>query len=434
MPRANQSRGVAQDRGRETNPGCRAVANASTPMRASHAMTLSLVRLITASCMFLLACADDAPDRPSQRTDARVMPERDAAAPVSDAAVFDAMWAADSDAGPDSSVVDASDEPLAALSKRAACIRFVEAQCSRTSHCGFPIYPPDCLIVANQCPDLLFSPGSTRNPDVLAACAANDWPSFSCTTLSKGQLPACVTAGTRTAGEACAFNSQCASLNCSVSGLGCGTCLERVGDGQPCRVQGNCAIGLSCVADRCVEALIHDEKNGAAPKNQPCVDECERGYSCQQDASSATGKRCLVGSVGMPCRRSNECPIGQWCSCNGESCGIAPSAAGSCMLKPAAGQRCLGNGDWVTTCALDAYCDPKARVDCLPRGAVGATCDRSEACLEGLICVEDRCLVERDEGESCGGPTDYCTPGTRCEQETCRALDTRHVFEETCNP
>ncbi len=114
-----------------------------------------------------------------------------------------------------------------------ACIAYALAVCERQKACGVGFTSERCLAnVAGECPDLVFSPGSTRSAAGMQACA-KAYADLPCEDVQNDVLPPCVTPGTRAAGEPCAFPSQCRSLDCRQDG-DCGVCATPVALGESC--------------------------------------------------------------------------------------------------------------------------------------------------------------------------------------------------------
>lgn len=116
----------------------------------------------------------------------------------------------------------------AAPDPKTACVEYVQGFCERDVQCGAldPTNLSGCTESAALCPDLIFSAGSSRTPSQAEACAT-DVLAQSCDAFNAGAYLPCQSPGTRTAGQPCNYNSQCATFRCLGTETGaCGSCAQ----------------------------------------------------------------------------------------------------------------------------------------------------------------------------------------------------------------
>ncbi|MFT3926083.1 MAG: hypothetical protein QM778_26300 [Myxococcales bacterium] len=341
---------------------------------------------------------------------------------------------APSDAGRDGSTTGPlSDGGLTHVSARAACRAYVQAQCDRRAYCKYANVALSCEVAIAECPDFLFAPGSTRDPATVLACA-KAWSKLSCEDALSNVVPACASAGTRALGEACVFSSQCASRACSGSPTSCGVCVAPLNEGATCNnTTPPCAPGLACEQGMCAK-IGKVTPYAEAKAGEPCDPNggnCVKFFSCEPDASSSTGNRCVELPLGTECSR-DECPATSYC----------PRALPRvCTALPKVGQDCADSsavGNPYRYCELNAYCESISNTCTAGRGP-GSACTNNE-CTDGLACAEidaqgyGKCRAIRDEGASCSDPNDRCAAGTECQTGTCVALASLGLFESACKP
>src|SRR5258708_1823076 len=88
-----------------------------------------------------------------------------------------------------------ADQATTPLTKRKACRDYLAAVCARFEVCLGPTHR-GCLAKQDQCPDYLFSPGSTRTIESVEACLPAI-AALSCDDLNTANFPACSTPGTK---------------------------------------------------------------------------------------------------------------------------------------------------------------------------------------------------------------------------------------------
>jgi hypothetical protein len=360
-----------------------------------------------------------------------------------------------------------------------ACIAYALAVCERGIECRGGGTSSNCLSSTLGCPDIVTSPGSTRTVATLQACAAA-YRTFSCDALAAGQLPPCVTPGTRQRGEPCAYHSQCASLTCKKS-AGCGVCASIVGEGQDCSAPDtDCSPELRCDTSqlpvKCVPKL--GASSPPALPGQPCVDSCVRNYYCDKGGA----KVCvLYPQEGMSCQKERSCATGSYCELDSLICKALPGKAaacgvdsftgqaaycadglvchkstksmGICETPPVAGQPCLIDPETQmpapNSCGVNTRCDAATMpAVCTPLGGPGADCTANGSldCASGLTCMcppdappnqpcaTRSCYSLRYAGQRCDEPGSACHPGFACSAGKCVPKDSQGLFAAACKP
>ena len=345
-----------------------------------------------------------------------------------------------------------------------ACIAYVVAQCLRRTECvGRPATVEGCMSgAATHCPDAMFSDGSARTVAGTQACAAQ-YATYPCEKLNAGVLPDCATPGTRTAGRACVFNAQCASLGCDLRTADCGVCSTLGELGAACSAPGtDCNPGLICDRGAGVCVTYVDQ----LAEGSPCV-----GASACQGALLCTQGVCAkFPTLGRSCEFTGVCAEDSYCSAGtrictalpgaGRPCGMDDSGRGhcsgeaycsyvdqaqaqpSCMPFPTAGQTCgpALNPDLTTSpiaCAEGLFCDPSTV--CVPPGAAGASCQGDGQCQTGLTCACNdttcsarTCVRIGLRDEPCDVPGAVCHPGFSCVDGRCQARASQGLFAAMC--
>jgi len=290
-------------------------------------------------------------------------------------------------------------------SKRHACREYLTAACERRAECSGPSGLDSCLENLALCPDYLFSDGSTRTVQGTLECA-EAWKTLPCQSVQTGIAPACSTAGTRQPGETCGFASQCQSLVCAGTDVGCGVCLRLAALGESCDgVEVGCAAGLRCNLGSC-ETVPWSPDDVVVPiaAGEACRfgDVCVAGYACLKDPPDDT---------------------------------LADSR---CQIPPGPGEPCVYNAVGGIACASDAYCSPSASGTrtCMRWPAAGEPCASNSSvstlCAPGDQCESRICIGTLEEGESCGAANTRCAAGTECTGGRCVASDELTIFAQLC--
>jgi hypothetical protein len=357
-------------------------------------------------------------------------------------------------------------------SKTEACIAYVLAVCTRQDQCSGSS-GGNCLWVSNSCPDLAFSPGATRTPAVLKACA-DVYQKLPCEQIELGILPDCVTPGTVALGEPCAFSSQCASLSCGGDAT-CGQCVPSAHEGEPCDNGASCLGFLDCTAGKCTRRasgpLPMGPGLGEACSNAAAM-YCQPGLRC--DALTST---CAAfPMLGMSCADTRSCGGDSYCELDGLICKSSPgagmpcgvdgftggaaycasplrcartsTAVGTCVQLPQAGQPCLVDPETLEPEYL--ACDAAARCDtsqspsrCASKAVKGQACAAKADCAAGTDCIcptgqsecdAKICAQVQLKGQPCTAPGDVCHPGFSCNAGLCEPRDSQGLFAAACGP
>ncbi|HEY5375945.1 MAG TPA: hypothetical protein VIK01_19835 [Polyangiaceae bacterium] len=305
-----------------------------------------------------------------------------------------------------------------------ACITYLQAACQRRSEC-MQSDPSSCFASSSGCPDMYFSEGSLRTVAGTKACAET-YKTFPCAQLLAGDIPSCVTAGTRAAGQSCSFPSQCSSLSCTIdNGSKCGLCAIAGPAGADCSVAGVvCNDGLRCNAAQVCE-VIPPSTRYTAKEGQPCTiaDGCaDTSLFCQTNAATPVCTK--YPTLGMSCADSGTCFGESYCQ-NGQTC----------VALPAIGEPCAGvagtSGSGL--CAKNATC--AATGMCVAKSSIGAPCTSNDQCSIDLSCVcsdttctSPVCTQLRYSGQSCGTPGLSCHPSFTCTNGVCQPITLHGVF------
>lgn len=317
---------------------------------------------------------------------------------------------------------------------RDSCRAYAAAECHRWFECKVIPAEADCA-GGSDCPDTTFSPGSTRTPDGMIACASA-WASFPCDQVLRGLLPPCATLGTRKPGDACAFSTQCDSGRCySLTSEQCGACQGLIADGQACDASDtsrSCAAGSLCAAGGAgtVCTPVTPTARSFLLAGDPCTSTCDNGLSCLAD-STGSGRCGAAPAAGAACGKS---VFGQLVCGSGLGC----NASNRCDIAPGAGQPCaLGNA-----CDLDSTCNTTMGPagTCMAKGGPGAPCKSGLGCkskLEcrcaaGTACASQACTIALAEGDACGQPNAQCPGGAQCIAGRCVASDALTTFSDLC--
>jgi hypothetical protein len=342
-----------------------------------------------------------------------------------------------------------------APTQTSACREYVRAFCQRQAECGGFRPPAEaCLAQGNLCPDLFFSPGSTRTIESMLTCATA-FATRSCEDQQRGIYPPCATPGTLPTGAACMFHSQCASAECSLHARGCGTCLASAEAGAACQTGVSvCPQGYACTSGTCTET--------ASTWTEPTevVDysvTLSAGTACSPVRSSpcAAGLSCIDDPNDSGDAGTCQIPPGI-----GQSCGFLPSgvlrglcAQGAycdssltCRAGPGNGQACVEDSRGVMMCGAGLYCISGTCQPLSPQGGACAFTSGSRAimqpgnCDDGLVCgctdatcSSGSCVTLRSPGQSCGEANTRCELGSECRAAECVFTDQVTLFAAACS-
>lgn len=333
-----------------------------------------------------------------------------------------------------------SEPPVAAHS---ACARYIESMCQRDIECGILEGSLQSCVwtLIERCPDVLFSPGSARTPEGVIACA-DEYAAHPCDELRAERLPACVSPGTRGAGEACKYASQCESLTCSAEFTpACGQCVALVQPGESCNDERVCPLGETCESGECVP----NELPAPPPvrqEDEPCSSAgttvCADGLQCLPIADGESSRTCRTPPApDQPCvtprTGGGECRPDSYCD-----------GDGICRLKPPLGQPCgSGGGDLPRSyCADGLLCSSGT---CTAPATLGEPCDGPSERLYRSNCEAELVCACADEActagvcsrwaratERCDAPHTVCPPGSECVAGWCAGDSTLTKYAEVC--
>jgi hypothetical protein len=313
--------------------------------------------------------------------------------------------------GADGSSSDGSSVPHVPPSRRAACRAYLTAACERLAECSRTSPSESCLSRLGECPDYVFSDGSTRTPEGVIACAA-EWKTFPCDKAEIGISPSCARPGTRTPSESCLYPTQCASLNCGNAGTeACGICRSVAALGGSCNnADVGCAPGQVCSGGKC------EERTWTPPVTRDAAPPPGPGVACQYVTGCVAGYECLRDDT--------------------------DTSILTCRKLPQAGEKCAVSTDFTRVCADGAYCPAPPAPDCVAEPVAGEPCRAGGGawrCAAGHVCdtrsdggVTRICVAEHEEGETCGDPYVSCVAGTECRNRRCVATDALALFERVC--
>lgn len=299
---------------------------------------------------------------------------------------------------------DAGTQPEV-VSQYEACRRYVAYYCERWLGCGMSTlqYASACFQAADACPDLIFSPGSTRTVDNVMTCA-KAWLDHPCDEVLHERAPKCgATPGTRDNGESCITTTQCKSARCTgdIARMACGKCIEQAASG------GACGADIVC------------------PRDETCMD-----GKCMPRPLATPGQPTIFYAPGQACMHSNADNYGG-CAFGAE-CDERPGLAGDhCYDLPAPGERCYKAYPHV--CWGEGNCDGHT---CAP---VYACTDALRKCEAGQVCVCSEpdcqwraCAQLRQEGQTCEPPVVPCGDRLECVQGVCKRANLPSRFDQVC--
>ncbi|HKU36988.1 MAG TPA: hypothetical protein VJR89_02540 [Polyangiales bacterium] len=347
-----------------------------------------------------MSCSDDQPDPPAEH-DAAVGGGADDDAGQDDSGHTDAGSIA-----PDSKDEGTDAGPAAeVLTEAEACRRYVAYYCERRLFCGITSLEDaySCFYSAELCPDMYFSPGSTRTVEQVTACA-KAWLDHPCDDVLHERSPACATPGTRELGESCVTNSQCKSSRCTayVTDPTCGKCVAVAASG------GACSTELAC------------------PRDEMCTN----GKCMPRQLVTPSGKPSFVFAPGQACTTSSEPNFG---GCTlGTVCDTRPGVDGSyCYYEPGPGERCYHAAPH--TCWGEGDCDGHTCAPIYPCSDSLRTCERGEVCVcSDAECKSSSCSLPRQEGQTCMLPAMPCADRLECVQGICQRAKLPSLFEKAC--
>jgi hypothetical protein len=272
------------------------------------------------------------------------------------------------------------------------------------------------------------------------------------------------------------YASQCASLYCANAVIDnpCGTCQERIADGQPCPMYDGCAAGSYCNQ----QGMCAPGPPYTAPK--PLGAACAPTDTCADFGTCQAGICALVGGENTECDGSVACAKGYGCALSDRRCHALPPqgqaclqivvdvvtddtlcADGACyrdaadapgMCGPYAklGEPCVvpiagSQYQNVRKCEAGTHCNgwvnPQAPT-CATNGIYGAACVDASECLDGFACQcplgestcdqsKRTCHKRGNLGDLCDAE-DVCQGPFACENGRCVPGPNQGLFEQRC--
>jgi hypothetical protein len=286
----------------------------------------------------------------------------------------------------------------------AICNEAAKAQCGRLDECEFQTATraygsakacidhlrQSCVLASN-------APGSSDTSALRMKCTAAIKAATCAVFNEDGPVPGCdLVTGTLPIGQGCAFNAQCKTGYCALSGgASCGQCAALPQLGDSCIETRSCGPGsLRCQVDaeatppaaRCIQA---GHAGDACDRTIPC----DGGFSCV-GANFGQGIKgtCVLEqtTVGAPCDPTK----GPLCDRNaGLTCDASSKMCGMNLLA-SPGEACgtVGKTTVLTECQGGSTCIFPAK------SAVGA------------------CVINVADGSPCGPAVGSCSAPSHCAQ------------------
>jgi hypothetical protein len=268
----------------------------------------------------------------------------------------------------------------------------------------------------------------TFRPDRLDECE-RDIAALGCAVTSRPLPDSCETAieGKAAVDDECWIDQDCKGTAYCDKGTQetCpGHCATLQTRGLPCSSSSQCASGLVCEGDSCVEPKVEGDScdarmaGGACPPGLVCqgragsltcqsvqtlyvgkLDEacdalgklCESGLVCESQSSANTAGLCKpISDKGGQCRASepSQCPTDQYCKKTDINTKdrVGPGVSGVCWDRPKTGEACS-----YAACAPGSRCLGTPETCRALKGAGGA-CTSSGECYGGQ-CESNICIV-----------------------------------------
>ena len=279
------------------------------------------------------------------------------------------------------------------------CVDYARSICARQAECSAlsgklnAANVEACITsVSRNCELSTKVPDSNWRQESATACG-QAWSTASCEAVLSGPPPsACIVAGNRAVGAACADSYQCQSHFCNrPTSRDCGTCASVRAEGETCGGGNLCDYGLQCVGGTCAKWRTQGEV-------------CDASFRCADTWACSNGT-CTAPSIGQTCAGTND-----YCSID---------ALQGCDVRTATCQPISYSVNQVgDSCGFDALTG--SFVDCQP----AAYCRTSGQQNFGV------CALLPKEGEACavvnasgGAVYQLCLPPTTCISGTCRIFD-----------
>jgi len=280
------------------------------------------------------------------------------------------------------------------------------AECERQVRCGLFASLDACEAYTYLIPDHSLEAGIADDRVIYSEGAAlrctKALASITCdggTMEARDEPQACagVYRGTLATGSTCAFDAECASNRCMLSGCDPATCCAGM-----CVAQSSGAVGSACALDRDCDATAY------CALDHTCHALGTAGASCFRDSQCGDGLGCVTTTNPGTCRplaaTGAACPDGK-CALVGDHCDATKM---TCVPDGLAGSSCSGDTD----CSPTGYCNagscadlPEAGMACTFRCAGDAWCD----------VTVNMCRDRKNDNTPCGTDneciTGYCAEG-----------------------
>jgi hypothetical protein len=244
--------------------------------------------------------------------------------------------------------------------------RSAEAECTSDVRCGLFPDAPTCLayvhVAVDPNPTAAVAAGKLTYSGANARACIDALAAASCDLTDRSERvepPACmrVFTGRLPEGEACAFSSECVSLDCMVPTCSDACCPGTCGPSTPLA-----KIGESCTATGCVDDAFCDD-------TATCRALLAMGSTCNDQGQCQYGLGCVGLTPGVPGTCGPLPKIGE--SCPDHICsevGAVCNATGTCVAMGLPGDACSVDLD----CSFYFHCD--ATQHCAPYPTLGMTC------------------------------------------------------------
>ncbi|HAA58458.1 MAG TPA: hypothetical protein DCE42_27085, partial [Myxococcales bacterium] len=269
-----------------------------------------------------------------------------------------------------------------------------------------------CDAVSNLCANGLacVSSGAEQRCRVLCSTESDCVTGEACKSVSAGQnVCICETDADCRGGKKCS-NFQC------IDGTPAGG-----GDGEPCRSDGSCQNGLTCITHPTtnIDTCVKDCQGAAVcPTGQVCDSQLK---ACVPDTTKPGG-----ADQGQPCNTSTPCKAGLICIGQGNAALCYKECDGTVGSCPT-GTKCTP-----VSGSNDSFCKAVAPTGCNPACPTGQTCQNgtcvndtpagcNPACPTGQTCQNGTCV-----NINTSGCDPACSVGQICENGTC-------VFAPQCD-
>jgi hypothetical protein len=293
-----------------------------------------------------------------------------------------------------------------------------EAQCALYQKCLGDLYAvflgaEDCVTLTQRSVEngelaqleAAVNAGDVKYDGKAAAACLGQIADRSCDDLLQRTNDTCDQAleGNVAVGGQCDFDFQCqGTAFCKIAAACPGECTARQPAGSSCMGDDQCADGLLCseTTQACIAPVGAGQTCGGAS-----APPCAPGYLCAgEDENAGTSGSCKATDTVFTAAVGEACNFKTGTLCTPSAACVIDdlaNASGSCMAKAAAGGTCT-------------------------RASIPAQCPNDQYCAGAGTDPEGTCTALPGDGEPCvdvlGDPR--CAAYTRCENGTCRSMQT----------